>query len=931
VNLFPVEGQPFLTEVATYTVYTDVPDTRGGDTEPIDTEVTIKSDLGSPGTQLDNPDALYQVVAFKLHNPFNVTVRLSDNPTYGDSDEQTQLRYLNVTDAEFPALDRDPREYYYVEYLGRTYKLASLVEQTWVTAATEATLQGQTPPIPARGDDARLGQYYDGVAGKQYITLEGITIGPGETVVCYALSQSPRRILSRLNNAEPVPAPNTSRAAYIRSVIESQLADDSDISGVHWVPEINYTVADTSPEFGRANLPTDTVPADDLMEFRRVAAAAPGYTAPAAPTHEAVNLYRSVRIGLEADTDQAAPNLVGNPPVGWAFSTTYWDDQTPVPAARATLPPRNTRSNDQLVDRLKLPLGFSLDRVLPTPGGSNQLTITGTDSSDTSDQEGLTITTWAAVRRPGSVAEPRLGAFPEYCVEPKRWPAPGGVLIDWNVTDNDGKSLASLSRSDFEDGPGDFRGGAENQTVWRSSMLSETFPGDMAAAPNNIRSSPLGVLADPRINPVVPATGNFREENAAEVIVAAEDVSGRLRPADMLLPIGVAPMSVPLTSAAIPWTDATDPGALNRWTTLAEGMAMALGYDQRPATVPAIPSDILQLYYPQPNPDDGGVTQITPLDRGNLRLDAYVPFFDANPTAIRAFTASSDLRAGLEIPMALNVLDVFHTAGTQSDSLERGVPGLININTASTPVLRSLPMLSPPLVTAPNGTPWWWWTGAGAHNFSSDIAATVEAFRDKSTVLLRPGSAAAPGGIDFVFFNDQGGGITPDVSPELLNGRDSSTQISGIGEQPGFRSPGAILAARFRLPATTSFAWQGNIDYLGFDVDGSGVPVNNGREGVDSVLYRSGGGAWGPDALRNEYKERLTIANGVLSSITTRSDTFAVWFVVQGYRKSDVEGLTGNDPLVPSVQRRFLMILDRSNVKALGDKPRVLAFRELPI
>lgn len=941
VNVYPVQGQPFLTEVATYTVYTDTVDTgsAGGDTEPVPGEVTIQSDLGTgpDGTQLDNVDALYQVIAFKLHNPFNVSVRLSGNTSYRASPadtNETLLRYLNVADPDFPPLDRDPLDYHYIEYLGRTYKLASLVEQTWVTSATEATLLGQTPPVPARGDDARVGQYYDGNPAAQYITLEGITIGAGQTVVCYALSQSPRKILERLDNADSVPAPNTTRAAYIRSVIESQLADDSDISGVHWIPEINYNVADTDPQSGRPSLPVDLSPADNPMEFRRVAAPGPAFVPPPATTQQSVNLYRSVRIGLELDVEQGgtSPDLVGNPPIGWNLPATYWDGQTDVPTQRVTLPPRNTRSNDQLVDRLKLPLGFSLNRVLPTPGvAPNQLDISGTQADEPLDQLGLTIITWAAVRRPGAAVEPLLGAFPQYCVEPKRWPAPGGTPI-WNVTEDDGKSLASLSRAEFEDGPGSFRGGAENQTAWRSSMLSETFPGNMAAAPNNITDSPLGVASDTRINPAVPATATFAA-NAAEVIISSEDISQRIRPADLLLPLGVAPMNVPLTAAAIPWTDATDPGALNRWTTLAEGMAMALGYDQRPATVPPIPSDILQLYYPQPI---AGGTQRTPLDRGNLRLDTYLPFFDANTD--RAFTAGTDLRAGLELPIALNVLDVFHTAGTATDSIERGVPGLVNINTASTPVLRSLPLLSPPPDTAPDGSPWWWGNGGTSSpnpvlNITSDIAATVEAFRDKSTVPFRPGSAI-PVGSDFVTsaaFNDDAG-ITPDLNPELLNGRQLSSQIVGLGEQPGFRSIGAILNARFRdVTDPTSEAWPANIDFMGFDATGPTAPINNGRQGLDSVLYRSGGGVWTPDALANEYKERLTVANGLLSSITTRSDTFAVWFVVQGYRKGDVEGLTGNDPLVPSVQRRFLMIIDRSNVKALGDKPKILALRELPI
>jgi hypothetical protein len=930
VNVFPVQAQPFVTEVATYTVYTDTVDTAGGDIEPVPGEVTIQSDLNVN----DNVDALYQVIAFKLHNPFNVQVRLSGNPALRasptDTDE-TLLRYLNVADPAFPALDRDPLDYHYIEYLGRTYKLASLVEQTYVTSAIEAELQDRVPPVPARSDDARVGEYVDPAGDAQFIVLEGITIAPGGTVVCYALSQSPRRILQRMNNADPVLAPNSNRAAYIRSVIESQLADDSDIDGVHWIPEI---AADTEPNPGSASLPDGTRSGPGLrnMEFRQVAGAGPTYVPPPATTHEAVNLYRSVRIGDELDTDQAVPNLVGNPPLEWPLPATYWDGQTDVPTRRVTLPPRNTRSNDQLVDRLKLPLGFSLNRVLPTPGaGVNQRNIGSTESDNDDDQEGLTITTWATLRRPGTLAEPVLGAFPPYCVEPKRWVTSSGAGFRWNIDSIDNVNVDSLDLSDFASGPGSFTGGAVNLDLWRTNMLAETFSDNMAKAPNNITDSPID--GSTRINIFVPATATFAA-NAAEVIIAAEDISQRIRPADLLLPLGVAPMNVPLTAAAIPWTDATDPGALNRWTTLAEGMAMALGYDQRPATVPPIPSDILQLYYPQPNPDGGG-TQITPLDRGNLRLDAYLPFFDASPAAIRAFTPGSDLRAGLEIPIALNVLDVFHTAGTATDSIERGVPGLVNINTASTPVLRSLPLLSPPPNFEPDNTTIWWWGNEGTSpnpvlDSTSDIAATVEAFREKSKVALRPGSAIFDG---IERFNDEGG-LTPDLNPELLDGRLFSTQIRGIGEQPGFRSIGAILAARYRTLDATSFAWPGNIDYMGFDKTGTGptaLLINNGRQGLDSVLYRTGGVTWAPDAIGNEYKERLTVANGLLSSITTRSDTFAVWFVVQGYRKGDVEGLTGNDPLVPSVQRRFLMIIDRSNVKALGDKPKILALRELPI
>jgi len=61
-----------------------------------------------------------------------------------------------------------------------------------------------------------------------------------------------------------------------------------------------------------------------------------------------------------------------------------------------------------------------------------------------------------------------------------------------------------------------------------------------------------------------------------------------------------------------------------------------------------------------------------------------------------------------------------------------------------------------------------------------------------------------------------------------------------------------------------------------------------------------------------------------------------VWFMVAGYSKTDVvrgDGtpLLPTDPMVPSVQRRFLMVVDRSNVTQLGQKPRIVLFKEVPL
>src|SRR5213078_3903619 len=86
----------------------------------------------------------------------------------------------------------------------RVFKLSSMTEQTYVTVQ-QATRLHQAG-APAIGNDTyALGQAYiqpgDGGGPGVDITLNGITIPAGKTIVCYALSDVPRRILAnRLAN-----------------------------------------------------------------------------------------------------------------------------------------------------------------------------------------------------------------------------------------------------------------------------------------------------------------------------------------------------------------------------------------------------------------------------------------------------------------------------------------------------------------------------------------------------------------------------------------------------------------------------------------------------------------------------------------------------------------------------------------------------------
>ena len=107
-----------------------------------------------------------------------------------------------------------------------------------------------------------------------------------------------------------------------------------------------------------------------------------------------------------------------------------------------------------------------------------------------------------------------------------------------------------------------------------------------------------------------------------------------------------------------------------------------------------------------------------------------------------------------------------------------------------------------------------------------------------------------------------------------------------------------------------------------------------------------------PPKSAANYESRLAILAALAETTTLRSDTFCVWFTVEGYTRDDVAGLTGGyvtypgipspgttagfdvpaiaKPMSPTLRRRFVMILDRSNVVRPGDKPKVLSLQEVP-
>lgn len=871
INVYGVEVQPFVTHIATFTAYADEP--GASDFEGSGQEIEIKGDLDLVG----NKEYLYSGVFFQLTNPFGRDVTLSRNTWTVDGGVWQNADYYDQGDANIPEADRES-DYYYLRWAGRNYKLAALREQTFLDRVSAQDLQNSG--VPAMGDDSRIGQYVSPVAGSGLdITASGITIPAGGTIVCYVLTESPQKILERFRAVDPtlVAGGIGSLRSTVINVIQNDIRANasSGISGVYWIGAID----DATGQY----------------DFTTTPAAISGTGAP----NQAVELWRSVRVDAERQSQALTPPSL------------FWDGQTSSNATSLNFYVRNVRENDQLMDRFRIPAGVDLKRKLPD--GDNK--VQGTDADD--DNDGFALTLWAAARRPSDPASsgqvPR-GAFPGYCIEPK-------YNAGWNHAEPGNLLGATLNDFDFDSGLGVGR----SVQAWRNNM-SRGLIASLAQDPSQTTSprmtqAPRAIAADPdtgnyaNLYPEI-VIDNERFERVPTGAPGGTPASSTLRPLDLLLPMGIGPTSNFL------FDHTTRPNA--RWTTLGEAMAAAMGYEGT-TTALADPDDIVSVIL---RPDSAMPSRKMYDRGGNLRLDDFVLFLDRNTNGVFDTAGGTpDIHLGAGIPAALTIPDIFYVSpvAQRAPSLTRIEPGLININTAPVEVARMIPMLTPPPPSDPLGGAWWWWTGA-AHDQRADIAATLVAYRDKNDVYVRPQNATVTTyGVVTYFDTEQF------INPPAAKTRGTYARVPALRESLGFSGTGELLACR-NIPDPTvagDYELPWSIDYLGYDGRATGSPTNSSRIGVDSVLYDNAGAAV-VDELRNEYKEKLAIANAALPSMTTRSDVFAVWFVVHGYQKSDVDNLTNTQPLVPSIARRFVMVVDRSNVVQKGQRPNILLLREVP-
>jgi hypothetical protein len=617
----------------------------------------------------------------------------------------------------------------------------------------------------------------------------------------------------------------------------------------------------------------------------------------------------------------------------------------------AESPSSNIQTNDMLADRMRDPerspaVATMYQRLDSGPNDEVPGTVAGDDRTSTvfgggspRDNTGFNIVMWGAIRRPTNPIDPTqraaLGAMPPWCLEARTdqiysWPTPTAPVI---ALGGGGPIALGNLNKEFS-GPGgrgnqaDY-GGAETRYTRMANMISDVAQGSGGTKINDqMRDKP----DDKKQNPIPvslskDAAGQFRlfRDQAVRISLSGLDASGVpvnqglfRRAGDILLPLAIGPSS--------------DPRQANenlKHLTLAEALAIATDYYSPPAGT---------LYNFAGHSDvPAGVR--AKLDQGHLVLDAFVPFNDVNNNGVYDPDAGNNKERplGLGIPMALNLLDMFRMdsyGGTASSEI-----GRVNINTSSILTNSLLPLAAPDPLTA------WMTTDSGSDRVriydpatqQSDLAATLQSYRDKLDTRTRPllnvsgnglGDVAQPvaGSTLEISFRDT---TTQFINPWERDGRQVRTQIPGLREEAGFRSIGEVLAARLaQVPTGVD-----PVQYASNSVDRyarDGVSFT-GQRGVETVNVRTTGNTEVSDQVVDDYNEKLAVANALLGSITVRSDVFCVYFVVHGYQASDVQNLSANDPLVPSLARRYMMIVDRSNVARKGDKPRILLFNEVPM
>lgn len=938
VNIYGVgDAHPFLVEAATYTVYRDtpplVPDANGqvtkanpesGNTpypdqaDPSYTYITVNGNVDDA----TNPDFVCRMFAVKVHNPYAQPIRLTDSGFKASG--------LDVTRSDQFQANRSG-DYFYVKYGTGTdskcFVLADVKED--ITA---------------------------GVFGQTY-SIDPVTVMPGETIVFYALSESSSKIAwERIGywNRTQRSAGNDKLAVNLTGWLDTQLPPTG-TPMANGVRRVQMLRTDDGFDDSRPS-------ASSKISF---ASFARDRLTPKTGSDQTIMLMRA----LQMDTGLLVNDAGG---VGNSVKNDRLCDRLRI------------KTDFDLDRRLNGTQGAAINDPLNTrvTGRKAAVDIRKEDQPTVINGNYNTrfmVTIGASVQRPGDPATTgmKAGMIPAWAIDPKD----GGA--GWYVYKEIPTRGTSSLTSPFQLTENDLNAGTSGAVFWGdrpqewSGNQTALFPSMKQNAadysPGSTIGNPTGAtFADLRRELATNQNKYQRYKSDGSGGYVADGTSS-LRQTDLLNVMAIGSIQAPIDASGNEIKDTNNnPDWTRQWTTTAEALAMAMGYGTPPANSTAWTNagsvyGPLDFYYRDFYSVFASATPKRLFDSGYLRTDDFV--------SVRYDTSGKAYTAGTGAPIAGNVLTMFRTQPDDYASLSIATPGLVNINTAPQAVLRVLPMTFPSineLVSGSTQKATFWPGGTESERETSasqtDIAAMIESYRDKIAVELRP-TAKNPNTTMPTWFagffdrsknpmkavgdqdkgpNDPQLGDYANLPGTYVGGRYWSTGLRGIRENAGFQTPAELLALRHVefTPAaagetvTTSASdlatRASNIDFLGYRAVDKPSNLLGSENIVEQVVDLADPANpkvtdIKPLQFGHTYQDKLKILSGLLGSISVRSDMYAVWFIARGYQRSDVEGLPAAQPMVPSVERRFLMIIDRSNVTKIGQKPRVLAFVELPL
>jgi len=985
VNVFGMEPMPLLTEVSSMYVYTDASEAGGGEkdynssfprllggrliTPSQQVKVTINGDVG-----VSNSDFMGEILAFQLTNPWNTPI------TIGGSEQGKPMDYIDDTNNHNLKFD------YYIEYGGRFFKLGEFVEYNPGLAPVFDPSEYPDAPFSTPG-----GEFITQSAPKyQY---RSVTIPANSSRVFYVFADgrfdnqdgSANSDNKWLAEAQSV---NGSIAEFNSLDLDGDTLFDG-FDGQGWTGPAEEWVNQELTIRGGAR-PVHIHQFDprtgELVEqdgFHDL------FTAPTTPVFNSATrahdftqarLWRKIKGKLEENKLPSPPtgaiddNLIQNDllvdrisapdasyfqqpldPGNNDINGTYGFSPTDYPQSEANrLGVRNDnfglsivrwatvrRGDNPAGDRG----GSQLGKVSSWMMGSRDRSMNTIESTDPYGSmldisDFLEGTLSDLEQRTNNLA----GDRPDYEVHTTFFD-----LFHFGVTSTTTQVVQTITREPRQ--KYQISTGLQNAGV----DLATRFPA--LVLPTNSLGQDLHTAG----SSLVP-----------ELLVDSKKFQDAPRLGDLLLAWGIGPTYTPDPArvAADLSFDENDEG--KRWITMPEALAFGLGFET-PAAYNASEPEAENIWF---NSMSSLNDQI--LDNGHLVLDNFVSYLNKDTTEIPLkFTpgAGGDILRGTGVPMALGVIDQARAIApldqitdppsprtpTEQLAIElgRATFGQININTAPIEVLRLLPGLTPSRAqyNASSGVENEWWESRFPNtnlpdlspsdlSKNPDVAAAIVAYRDRTYAV--PNTAARPELFTGADYDDNPMNLEPtDINLVLENmqgefpfatlptgnapfDRSTMTGIDGVRPTPGFGSLGELLAVRVDpdLKTLASTRWdatkQLSIQQYGFDGVASGIESD-----VTIMSQLFGGDETG--TTKDDYAEKLSMADSVLNTLSVRSDYFAVWFVIQGYQESDVANLRPEDPLIPSLKKRYLMVVDRTNVIKPGDKPKILVLKELPL